>query len=143
MNWITLEGHCGNDPELKKTQGGVSLCNFRVADTHRYKKGNEWSETTQWVNVVVFSAPAEWAAKSLQKGSPVVVIGRMEIKDWTGADGTKKTGISVIAEKVMPGMRRGQNQADTARQEARQQPQDAYNEHHDDGPLPDDSDIPF
>jgi single-strand DNA-binding protein len=50
--------------------------------------------------VVVWGKQAESSAQYLDKGSPVMVEGRLQTRDWEGKDGQKRNVVEVVAERI-------------------------------------------
>jgi single-strand DNA-binding protein len=55
--------------------------------------------------VIVWRDQAEHAAESLTKGSPVVVVGRLQQRSWTAEDGSARSVVEVVAEELGPSLR--------------------------------------
>ena len=53
----------------------------------------------------VWRDQAEHAAQSLSKGSRVVVVGRLQQRSWTAADGSARSAVEVMAEELGPSLR--------------------------------------
>jgi single-stranded DNA-binding protein len=53
------------------------------------------------VSVIAFDHDAQAALGKLRKGDAASVTGRAALKSWTGRDGELRTGLSVVAERVM------------------------------------------
>jgi len=75
---ITIAGHIGQDPELKRTPSDKAVCNFSVA----VKTGFGDREVTTWWRVTFFGKRAENAAKYLSKGSAVIVSGEPQNRPY-------------------------------------------------------------
>ncbi|HYN57705.1 MAG TPA: single-stranded DNA-binding protein [Motilibacterales bacterium] len=77
---MTVAGNLVSDVDFRVTTRGDALARFRVASTvKRYDKASgRWldGDTTYW-NVTAWRRAAENAAKSLAKGHPVVVHGKV------------------------------------------------------------------
>ena len=55
--------------------------------------------------MIVWRDQAEHAAKSLAKGSRVVVLGRLQQRAWTAEDGTARSTVEVVADELGPSLR--------------------------------------
>jgi single-strand DNA-binding protein len=51
---------------------------------------------------VAWEEIAEAASERLQKGSPVIVEGRLQTRSWDGADGAKRRTTEVVATSLTP-----------------------------------------
>jgi single-strand DNA-binding protein len=101
INRVTLLGYLGQDAELRFTQGGQAVLNLRMATTERYKDaGGEWKERTEWHSVVIWGKRGEALSKFLQKGSKVVIEGRLCTTSYEARDGTKKSKTEIVAQEV-------------------------------------------
>jgi len=99
MNSVCLSGNIGRDPEIRSTQSGTSILNFSLAVNERIKKGEEWIDYTNWLDVVVFGRRADSLSKILAKGMKVAVSGHLRYSTWE-RDGQKRSKIEVIADDV-------------------------------------------
>jgi single-strand DNA-binding protein len=50
--------------------------------------------------VVVWGKQAEASAQYLEKGSPVMVEGRLQTREWEGKDGQRRNVVEVVAERI-------------------------------------------
>ena len=83
--YVHITGYVGTDVELRPTSGVAS---FRVASTPRYRKNGDWVDgNATWLTVTCWRNLAEHAAKSIRKGDPVIVIGKLRTNVWKGEDG--------------------------------------------------------
>jgi single-strand DNA-binding protein len=101
-------GRLGADPTLRFLPNGNPVTSFSLATTEKYKD----NETTTWYRVSVFGNQAENCNTYLKKGSPVLVIGRLNPDKETGGpriyqrkDGTTGANYEVTATNVrfLPG----------------------------------------
>ena len=90
-NKVTLIGHLGMDPEVKQTDGGHKLAKVSLATNESFKnnKGEKVTET-MWHNLFAWGKTAEFMGKYLQKGSEVVVEGKLINRNYTDKTGVKK-----------------------------------------------------
>ena len=84
-------GNVGKDIELKSTASGNYFANFPVATNEYYKNNKgEKVQDTQWHNVTVWGKQAELASKILQKGTSIVLQGKLVHRQYDDADGNKR-----------------------------------------------------
>lgn len=101
LNKVILLGNLTRDPELRRTPGGIAVCNIRLAVNRFYKsQEGENKKEACFINVVTWSKQAELCHQYLHKGSPLLVEGRLSSKQWEGSDGQKKTSTEVIASHI-------------------------------------------
>lgn len=100
VNQVTLLGHLGKDPEIRRTQGGNVVASFSVATSESWRDRNsgERKEKTEWHNVVVWSEGlAKVTEDYLNKGSKVLVQGKLQTRQWE-KDGQKHYTTEVVLQ---------------------------------------------
>ncbi len=100
MNKAILIGNLGNDPEVRQTNSGTNVCNFRMATSRKYTKNDEQVEETEWHRVVVWGKQAEHCGEFLSKGRQVAVEGRIQTKSYETDSGEKKYSTEIVADRV-------------------------------------------
>ena len=98
INKVIIKGNISNEVELKQTQGGTSVCSFNVA-VNRYAKDPREAKT-DFFTVVAWQAKAEFVSKYFKKGQAIVVVGRLENREWTDKNGNKRISTEIIAEEI-------------------------------------------
>lgn len=83
---LTFVGRLGRKPEMRYTPSGQAVTSFSVATDHKYTSasGEQVKETT-WFRVSVWGKQAEACNQYLDKGSMVLVEGRLTPDKETGA----------------------------------------------------------
>jgi len=90
-NKVQLIGNLGNKPEVRTTEAGKKIARFSIATNEIYKDSNGEKVTeTQWHNLVAWGKVADIAEKYLDKGSEVVIEGKLVNRNYNGKDGNKK-----------------------------------------------------
>lgn len=101
LNVVILAGNLTAPVELKTTPSGAVVGNLRLAVNRHYTtQGGEKREETCFVTVVVWGKQAEHCAEHLAKGSPILVEGRLQTREWEGKDGQRRSVIEVVAERT-------------------------------------------
>lgn len=100
FNKVILIGNLTRDPELRYTPQGTSVCNFGIAVNRKYKQAEEMKEEVTFINVVVFGKQADTCGQYLNKGSGVLVEGRLQERRWETEDGQKRSKHEVVAQNV-------------------------------------------
>lgn len=105
-NFITMIGNLTDDPELRFTQGGVPVCNFRIASSRRFtdRQGNPQEETV-FMTVNLWRDMAENVAESLRKGDRAIVIGRVKVRSYENREGQTVWVTEIEADEVAPSLR--------------------------------------
>jgi single-strand DNA-binding protein len=103
VNKAILIGNLGKDPDLRYTPSGAAVCNFRIATTEKWqdKQSNEWKESTQWHNIVVWGKQAENAKEYLGKGSPVYIEGRIQTRSYDDREGNKRWITEIVCQRMV------------------------------------------
>jgi single-strand DNA-binding protein len=105
---LTLIGNLTADPELRFTPSGAAVANFTVASTPRAfdRQSNEWKDgETLFMRCSVWRDAAENVAESLQRGSRVIVTGRLKSRTWDTKEGEKRTVMELEVDELGPSLR--------------------------------------
>jgi single-strand DNA-binding protein len=101
INKVILIGNLGADPEVRFTQGGQAVANFRIATSESWKdKNGQQQERTEWHRIVVWGKLAELCGEYLKKGRQCYVEGRLQTREWTNKEGQKQWTTEVVAQQV-------------------------------------------
>ena len=102
VNKVILLGRLGQDPELKYTPSGASVCNFSMATTESWtdKSSGQKQERTEWHRIVVWGKLAELCNQYLSKGRQAFVEGRVQTRAWDDKDGNKRYTTEIMANTV-------------------------------------------
>ncbi len=101
LNRVVLAGNLTRDPEMRFTPAGTAVTNLRLAVNRQYttREGERKKEVT-FVTIVAWGKQAQSCQEYLKKGSPVLIEGRLQSRDWETEDNEKRTTLEVIAERV-------------------------------------------
>ncbi|MVU77426.1 single-stranded DNA-binding protein [Nocardia sp. ET3-3] len=101
---LTIIGNLTADPTIRfMNDTGDAVVNFTVASTPRVfdSKSKQWKDgapvfmrCTQW------REPGQNVADSLIKGSRVVVVGKLQQREYTDREGIKRQVMEVVADEV-------------------------------------------
>lgn len=99
LNQIVIQGRLCAEPELKRTQSGVSVISINVAcdDDYTSKDG---SRHTDFITVTAWRGTADFICKWLHKGDMILVTGRLTSRDWKDKNGDKRRSWEVKASSV-------------------------------------------
>jgi single-strand DNA-binding protein len=100
---VNLVGNLTRDPELRFTKTDKPVCHFSVA-VNRYT-GKDNPDVTTYFDCVAWDKLGEHAAESLSKGQRVIVLGRLDQRQWEKEDGSKGSRWEVTADAVGPDLR--------------------------------------
>lgn len=138
LNKIIIIGRLTKDIELKYTNTQIPVASFAIASERDFAKNADQKET-DFFNVVAWRSTAEFVSKWFQKGSLIIVDGKLQTRKWKDKYDQNRTEVEIIAENVYFGeskQRRenteyGNNQIDYTMG------------NNDFKPLDDDEDVPF
>ncbi|SHN46444.1 single-stranded DNA-binding protein [Cryptosporangium aurantiacum] len=105
---ITLVGNLVDDPELRFTPSGAPVAKFRIASTPRTydRTTNEWKDGEGlFLTCNVWRQMGENAAETLQRGTRVIVQGRLKQRSYETKEGEKRTVYEVDVDEVGPSLR--------------------------------------
>jgi single-strand DNA-binding protein len=100
---VTIIGNVTANPELRFTPNGQAVASFTVASTPRYfdKTKNDWVEGAPvFMRCNIWRSPAENVRESIYKGNRVIVLGRLQSKNWETKDGEKRSSIECEVDEV-------------------------------------------
>ncbi len=106
---VTMLGNVASVVSYTQTTGGVPVANFRlVATERRYDRTKgEWVDgDTHWVTVVAWRWLAANLVSSLSKGDPVVVSGRLRVREWEEGE-RRRSSVEIDARSVGHDLSRG------------------------------------
>jgi single-strand DNA-binding protein len=103
---ITLTGNLCADPELTFTPQGTPVANLRLAVTARVRDGDDWRDgPTSFYRVTCWRQLATHVADTCQKGTRVVVAGRLRIRQYETDDGRRGQAAEVDADDLGPSLK--------------------------------------
>lgn len=100
FNKVILLGNVTRDPELRYISSGTAVTDIGLAVNDRRKNAaGEWVEETTFVDVTLWGRTAEVAGEYVQKGSPLLIEGRLKLDTWE-KDGKKNSKLRVVGERM-------------------------------------------
>jgi single-strand DNA-binding protein len=98
---VIAVGNITRPIEVRYAPSGTAVASFTLAINHKYKTGGEVKEDVCFVDVTCFGSQAESCGKYLDKGSCVLVDGRLSQRKWEDKEtGAKRSKIEIIAQFV-------------------------------------------
>ena len=125
MNKIILTGNLTKDPEIRYTNNGACYVKMGIAVNRPFSKEKE----VDFFNLTAWQKTAEFCGRYLQKGSRVLVEGRLQISTYE-KNGEKRFSTDVIIENIEFAGGKSDKKAD--------EPKDEW-----DGEPVNDDDMPF
>jgi single-strand DNA-binding protein len=113
VNKVILLGNVGKDPEIRATGSGMMVANFSLATTDRSKdQTGNWTDRTEWHNLVAFQRTAEIVRDYVKKGSKLYIEGKIQTRSWDDKNsGEKKYRTEIIVNDLSLLSGRGEGDA--------------------------------
>lgn len=105
INRVVLVGRLTRDPDIRKTQSGLSVANFTLACDRRYSGGKGQDKQTDFINCVAWRQSADFLGQYGRKGALVGVDGRIQVDSYDDKVGnrTYKTTVQCDDVKLLSG----------------------------------------
>ena len=132
FNKVILIGNLTRDVEMRFIGSGTAVANIGLAVNDRVKKGDDWVDEATFVDVTLWGRTAEIANEHLEKGSNVLIEGRLKLETWE-TDGQKRQRLKVVCERLQFMGSKPKQTGETQKPVQQSQVLDAY----------EDPDIPF
>lgn len=134
MNKVILSGYIASDIELKTTNQGTSVTNFRLA----VRRPRTKNDTTDFLTIVAWRSNAEFISKYFHKGSGIELSGIITTRKWQDKDGNDRYATEIVVEDVDFG-KGSKDGGNSSNESSYQEPQQGgFTEYNDD-----DEDLPF
>ena len=156
LNVVAIMGRLVDDPELRTTPAGHSVCSFRIACDRSYvQRGQE--RQADFIDIVAWRQQADFVSKYFRKGSLIAVDGSLQTRNYQDKNGNNRTAVEVVANNIsFAGAKRQDGQRAPSYEEqtanhvqqakaAQNAPQPAYTQGSMDdfAVINDDDDLPF
>ena len=140
MNKLTIIGNLTNDPEMRATPSGVTVCAFTVAVNRRFAN-SDGDRITDFFRVNAWRQLGESCGKYLAKGRKVAVVGELEARTYQAKDGSTRMSLDVAADEVE--FLSPAEKAETKPQKKSKENSDGYDHTPDDWATINSNDLPF
>lgn len=94
MNKVILLGRLTAKPELRYTPQNRAYTRFSIAVNRTYTN-QDGSRTADFFNVVAWERRAENVAKFFDKGSQILIEGRLQTSSYDDKDGNKRNSVDI------------------------------------------------
>lgn len=99
VNCAVIMGRLTADPELNKTQSGISVTRITVAvDRSFVRQGEE--RQADFIDVRCWRQTAEFVCKYFKKGSMIAVQGNIQTGSYEDRNGVKRRTFEIVADNV-------------------------------------------
>lgn len=104
LNKAFVLGNVTRDPEVRSLPSGQQVTNFSIATNRFYTDSSgQKQQDTEFHNIVCFGKLADISSRYLNKGSLVLIEGRIKTRNWTNNQGVKQYRTEIIAESMQLG----------------------------------------
>jgi single-strand DNA-binding protein len=101
-NHVVLIGYVGNHLSAKRINGSITQVRIRMATHYQQKLDNgDKKYVTTWHDIVAWDSTAEYAEKSLVKGSRILVQGSIEYRTYPDKNGHTRYITQIKARSLM------------------------------------------
>lgn len=104
LNKAFILGNVTRDPEARALPSGQQVTNFGIA-TNRFYTDNsgQKKQDAEFHNIVCFGKLADISSRYLNKGSLVLIEGRIKTRSWVNSAGVKQYRTEIIADSLQLG----------------------------------------
>lgn len=99
LNRTVLMGRLVHDPELKTTNSGLNVTNFRIAVDRDFVKAGE-ERQADFFDIVAWRHTANFVCSRFKKGSMIAIDGKLQSRSYQAQDGSNRTVVEVVADSV-------------------------------------------
>ncbi|WP_129658429.1 single-stranded DNA-binding protein [Rothia uropygialis] len=102
-DYVTIRGFVATKPDLRRLPNGTAVCSFRLASTARWFDGKtgDWTVGhTNWFTVNSFRSLGTNVAASVDVGQPLLVQGKLKIRNWETVHRERRTSVDIEARSV-------------------------------------------
>jgi single-strand DNA-binding protein len=104
FNKVILVGRLTRDPESRALPSGQSVTSFGMATDRFFSdKSGQKQQQTDFHNIVLFGKLADIASQYLNKGSLVLIEGRLRTRSWKDSAGNNRSRTEIVAERLQLG----------------------------------------
>lgn len=100
VNKVILVGNVGKNPEIRYVDSRP-YATFSLATTERAYRtaaGVEIPERTEWHNIVMWDAQAEFAERYITKGTKLYLEGKLRTREWQDSSAIKRRVTEIYVE---------------------------------------------
>jgi len=106
LNKAFILGNVTRDPEVRSLPSGQQVTNFSIATNRFYtSSAGEKKQDAEFHNIVCFGKLADISSRYLNKGSLVLIEGRIQTRNWQDTAGVKHYKTEIVAESLQLGPR--------------------------------------
>lgn len=96
LNSVIIHGRLTKNTELKKTNGNADVLAFSIAND-RFVNGQK---KTDFFDVIAWNQNAKFINGHFSKGDNIIIIGRLQNREYTTQDGTTRKVSEIVVDHV-------------------------------------------
>lgn len=100
FNKVVLVGNLTRDIELRYIQSGTAIGSSGLAVNRKFSVNGERKEEACFIDITFFGRQAEVANQYLNKGSKVLIEGRLKFDTWQDQNGQNRSKHSIVVENM-------------------------------------------
>lgn len=104
MSLASVIGEFGivTEPQPRFSDAGKVWVSFRAVSKERVRGSDgAWTDGNRtFTDIVAFGKEAENLVESAKVGDTVLIIGKLQQREWVEDDGTKRTSYRVVADQI-------------------------------------------
>jgi single-strand DNA-binding protein len=100
-NYVQLIGNVGNSPVIKSLPNGNMMARFSVATSEYINENGSLKTKTEWHNVVAWGKNAKAIEKKCNKGTEVVINGKLVNRSYEDNSGNKRYITEVVVNEII------------------------------------------
>lgn len=100
MNLCIYRGRLVRDPQVNYTNTGKVVCQFSLAVSRDFPNKTTGNYDADFIPIVMWGKPGEYAGNTLIKGTPIIVYGRTQTRTYQNAEGKTIYVSECIASKI-------------------------------------------
>lgn len=109
INRVILIGRMTRDPEKRTLTSGSNVCSFTLAVDNPPRR--DGGNSTSFISCQAWTKTADNVCQYCHKGSLVAIDGRLSQRSYEGKDGSKRSIVEVICDKVQFLERKGSQES--------------------------------
>ena len=100
MNIAHFRGNLTRDIEIRYSASGLAIAKTAIATSRKFTLNGEKKEEIMFMDIVFFGKSAESANQYLNKGSNILVTGRITFSTWIDNGGNKRSKHELVVETM-------------------------------------------
>jgi single-strand DNA-binding protein len=100
INEITLLGNATAPVEVRQTKSGTTVGSVTLVTSYEIKRGDSWEKTPTFHSVIIWGNLALRGQERIEKGTRLLIKGRISTSTWEGSQGEKRQKTEIVASEI-------------------------------------------